>query len=438
MARTVKDVRLDTRAARERLDPRKKPYFRAIDTGRHVGYYKGPRAGTWLARTSANGRYVETKLGTADDTRDANGLDVLSFSQAQTAARKWFDHLAIEQEAKTAGPVHTVRSAIEQYILVRDERERGRGGRAVNSSAALKLKLHVLGDAELAETNMSKLDAKTLKAWREALPGTATSRQRITNDFKAALNSVEPPATVRLAIKDGLAQKLEAAGSSRDAATELASKLLTDGQTRQFLKAIRDAGDEDLYRLCLVLAATGTRFAQARRLKVGDVDLAKARIMMPASYKGRVGASERPPASVPVGPDVIEALMPAITGRKPGELLLERWRHVQVGPMEWKRDRRGGWLTASEMARPIRAAAEAAGLPASASSYSFRHSSIVRALREGLPALLVAKLHDTSIKMIENNYARFIVDALEDLARKAIMPMVEPDRGDNVVSIAGR
>ena len=90
------------------------------------------------------------------------------------------------------------------------------------------------------------------------------------------------------------------------------------------------------------------------------------------------------------------------------------------------------------MARPLRAAASAAGLPASASSYSFRHSSIVRALREGLPALLVAKLHDTSIKMIENNYARFIVDALEGLARKAIMPMVEPDRGDNVVPITGR
>lgn len=67
-------------------------------------------------------------------------------------------------------------------------------------------------------------------------PGTATSRQRVTNDFKAALNSVEPSAIVRLVIKNGLTQKFEAAGPSRDDATELASKLLTDGQTRQFLR----------------------------------------------------------------------------------------------------------------------------------------------------------------------------------------------------------
>ena len=37
MARTVKDVRLESRAARERLEPRKKPYFRVIDTGLRGG-----------------------------------------------------------------------------------------------------------------------------------------------------------------------------------------------------------------------------------------------------------------------------------------------------------------------------------------------------------------------------------------------------------------
>ena len=127
--------------------------------------------------------------------------------------------------------------------------------------------------------------------------------------------------------------------------------------------------------------------------------------------------------------------MPAIKGRAADEPLLERWRHVQTAPAEWKRDTRGAWQSASEMARPIRAAADAAELPASASSYSFRHSSIVRALREGLPVRLVAQLHDTSIQMIERNYTRFMAHALEDMARKAIMPMVEPDRGDNVVPI---
>ena len=439
MARTVKDVRLDSRAARDRLAARKKPYWRVLENARHIGYYKGTRGGSWLARAHFGGRYIEKKLGTADDTRDANGLDAFSFSQAQAAARNWFDGLALDHEAKAFGPAHTLRTAIEQYITTRDERESARQGRSVNSSAAHKLKLHVLSDVKLANMELAKLDAGTLAVWRKALPGTTASRQRVTNDFKAALNRAAPSASVRLAIKDGLATpRDEAQEPVGDDAADLESKLLTDVETRQFLKAVRDRGDDDLYRLCLILASTGARFAQARRLKVRDVQVARARVMMPASHKGRVGSKSRPPVPVPVGPDVIEALLPAINGRKGEELLLERWRHVQIAPAEWKRDRRGGWQSASEMARPVRAAAIAAGLPQSASSYSFRHSSIVRALREGLPVRLVAQIHDTSIQMIERNYTRFMAHALEDMARKAIMPMVEPERGDNVVSIAGR
>ena len=37
--------------------------------------------------------------------------------------------------------------------------------------------------------------------------------------------------------------------------------------------------------------------------------------------------------------------------------------------------------------------------------------------------------------MIERNYTRFMAHALDDIARKAIMPLVQQDRGDNVVAI---
>ena len=436
MARTVKDVRLDSRAARERLAVRKKPYFRVIDTGRHLGYYKGLRTGSWLARTYDGTRYAEKKLGVADDVLDANGKDILSFSGAQAAAREWFEGLAIAKATEASGPTPTVQAVVEDYIAARDGREAVRQGRDVRSSAGHKLKLHVLADAGLADLDLAQLSADKLRTWRNGLSGTAASRQRVTNDFKAALNRAAPNATVRLAIKDGLATpKDEVPDAVGDEASDIESKILSDNDVRRFLKAVRDGGGEDLYRICLVLASTGTRFAQARRLKVRDVQVSRGRIMVPASHKGRVGTQARAAVPVPVGDDVIEALLPVLSGRKGDEPLLERWRHVQTGPATWARDTRGPWQTAAEMARPIRAAATAAKLPASASSYSFRHSSIVRALREGLPVRLVAQLHDTSLAMIERNYTRFMAHALEDIARKAIMPLVEQDRGDNVVSI---
>jgi len=50
--------------------------------------------------------------------------------------------------------------------------------------------------------------------------------------------------------------------------------------------------------------------------------------------------------------------------------------------------------------------------------------SIVPGLRAGLPIRLVAALHDTSVAMIEWHYARWITDGLEDLALKAIVPLI--------------
>jgi hypothetical protein len=78
------------------------------------------------------------------------------------------------------------------------------------------------------------------------------------------------------------------------------------------------------------------------------------------------------------------------------------------------------------MARSWREALVAAELPGDLVPYSLRHSSIVRGLRAGLPVRLVAAVHDTSVAMIEKHYGAFIVDATEDLLRRALVPMSSP------------
>jgi hypothetical protein len=59
--------------------------------------------------------------------------------------------------------------------------------------------------------------------------------------------------------------------------------------------------------------------------------------------------------------------------------------------------------------------------------YCLRHSSIVRGLRAQLPLRLVAALHDTSSAMIERHYAAYVVDAMDELAARAIVPMLSPE-----------
>nr|WP_283938302.1 tyrosine-type recombinase/integrase [Sphingomonas brevis] len=316
-----------------------------------------------------------------------------------------------------------------------DARLTKREGRAVKSGASQKLKRHVLDNDDFADRELHTLTVALLRGWRSKLSVAPATRQRVTNDLKAALNEAAPSAALKLVIKEGLASPK---GESHEPAEEAAdaSKLLTDDETRKLLKAIHDSDpDGDLYRLSLLMAATGARFAQLRRLTVGDVQAARLRIMVPASRKGRVGSAQRAAVPVPVGQDVIDALLPITKGRKASEPLLERWRHVQVKGQLWERESRGPWQSAAEMSRPFRAAVQAAKLGSAISAYSFRHSSIVRALKEGLPVRLVAQLHDTSVAMIERNYTRFMADALEDLARRAVVPMAAQPTGENVVPI---
>lgn len=76
------------------------------------------------------------------------------------------------------------------------------------------------------------------------------------------------------------------------------------------------------------------------------------------------------------------------------------------------------------MSRTWKRAAIDAQLPAATIPDALRHSSIVRELRFGLQIPLVAVLHDTSVAMIERNYSRSITDGLEELAARAVVPII--------------
>lgn len=193
------------------------------------------------------------------------------------------------------------------------------------------------------------------------------------------------------------------------------------GRRRYKIDAAYDIDQDDLGPLVLVLAATGCRFSQAAKLTVAAVQVSAERIMLPVSAKGK-GTKARSQIAVPVRRDVIERLKPLLKRRAGHEVLLQRWVHQQVSPTEWARVERAPWDAASLMYRQWRKALAAAGV-AAVEPYALRHSSIVRQLHEGLPTRLVASLHDTSVTMIERNYAFYIADALDEIARRGIVPL---------------
>ncbi|GLS39204.1 hypothetical protein GCM10010869_48010 [Mesorhizobium tianshanense] len=444
MAKRVRDTHLESRTARDKLKARGKPYFKAIGAGLHVGYRKGKNAGVWVARMyTGDQNYLVQKIGIADDARDADGVAILDFWQAQNAARAF----AAAVETPPAEAPLTVADVVTAYVAERDDRDTRRRGRAVRSDASRRLHRYVLGQgkrgrseavpaAPLAGIAMAKLTDDDLKAWRAGLPATLkeTTKQRLVNDLKAALHSERKHLPAALIVNAPLRSKVDA-DESTDVARE--NQILTDSQVVRLLVAAREVDDEfgwdgDLYRLVLVVNATGARFSQVSRMRVRDAQLKEGRLMVPSSRKGKGKSGS---IAVPVEAAVIDALRPIVTGRAPDTPLLERWQYRQPsGGIKWERAGRGPWQTSSDVAQAWNAIRERAGMPA-VIMYSLRHSSIVRGIRANLPIRLVAALHDTSVAMIERHYGRWIVDGLEDMARKAVVSLVPAQDDANVVQI---
>ncbi|WP_070152066.1 tyrosine-type recombinase/integrase [Sphingobium phenoxybenzoativorans] len=428
MARLGKEERIDQRASRLRLKPRHLPYWRTVSEGLHIGYYRGKREGSWFARYRPAGSsrdYVKTKLGKCDDLIDADGEGILDWKQALAECNKWIDGLHGDDEQPK--DLHlTIRDVVVAHIADRDARDSEKARRPIRSTASSKLKPHVLNDEVLSRILLVELNESDLRNWQRRLVQLkGSSKQRVMAELKAALNSVYEekrralPPDFAIRIKHGLKPVFAEASQSESVARE--GQVLDDDMVRKIVKTAKakDA-DGDFAMVVMLMAATGARFAQLVRMRVADVQLDQNRLLVPASRKGKGKAKSA--IRVAVSKDVVDALRIYCADRLAGDILLERWHHRQTGPIAWERINRQPWKTPSEMRRLWKKLVDELKIP-DVVPYALRHSSIVRAIKAGLPIRLVAATHDTSVAMIERHYARWITDDLDELSARAVIAL---------------
>jgi integrase len=410
---------IDTPAKRRKVPAGKAPVWTAVGGARgglKLGYRKGARGGVWVAKAVGAKHRRETTLGRADD--DSAGPGALSFRAATSAALDW---AGLERARRLNGAgdqLHTVAFAVTEYIAARERRDARRG-----RDARTRLTKHVLSDKRLAGLPLGRVTVKELRAWSTRAGGALApaTLNRLQNDLRAALNAAaevhvhEFAPTARQDIATGL--------RARPDALQARQVILTDADVRAVIEASLTV-DADFGAMVVVLAATGCRFSQAAALTVRDLQIDARRILVPSSRKGR-SAKARPQIAVPIGDDVIDRLKVLVVGRAADEPLLRRWISRQAGgPFTWERVRRAPWTSASEMTRNWARALAQTIVSAGTPPYALRHSSIVRALRAGVPVRITAALHDTSSAMIEKHYAAHILDISDDLARRALTPLV--------------
>jgi integrase len=417
MARKIKSP-LDNRTARLGLPIQRKPHaFTTIAPGVALGYRRSRHVSAWVVRcATGKGTYwTATLTARPDDFEDSDGEHVLTFYEAQDAARA----LARGKDTNSSRP-GTVAEAIADY----EKDLRARGGGLANARRA---------KAILPPTLLSKpvglLTVRELKHLRDGLVaqgGRPASVNRDCKGLKAALNLAaahDPRITNANAWKIGLAA-LPDAYHARNV-------ILSDDEVRALIAAAYTE-DSALGLLVEVAAVTGARVSQLARLEIADLqaDRPDPRLMMPSSKKGK-GTKRITRRPVPITPSLAALLRQAAGERSASKsdtvshLLL-----LRADGAPWRPE-------TADYRVPFMAAVTRAGLdPATVTLYALRHSSIVRQLLSNVPVRVVASTHDTSIPMIEKSYSAYISDHSDAVARRALLD-TQPS-GANVVNLRGR
>jgi integrase len=402
MARRLRSSTLENRSARLRLEVQRKPYFISVAPGISLGYRRCRGPGRWLVRCADGKGGAWTKgFALADDREDADGEHVLTFWAAQIRARE-----LVRGKGADAGKPITVLEALDDYG--RDLT--ARGGRIAHVD---RMRRHL--PPALLQRPVGLLTPRELRRWRDGrlarglAPGTVT---RETKALKAALNyaAAQDPT---IANKSAWTIGLAALPDSHKARTDA---VLSDDEVRAVVAACY-AASERLGLLAEVLAVTGARPVQAARLLVRD--LQSDRLLMPRSAKGR-GRKRIDRRPIPIPPALMGRLRSA-AGDRPADAPLLQCQDGQA------------W---SDHTRPFARALAAAGLP-KVVPYSLRHSSITRALLRGVPVRVVADQHDTSVAMIERNYASCIADYSDTIVRAAQIELA-PVTTNKVVPLSPR
>jgi integrase len=374
------------------MDPVARPWSVSLEIVSLTGNRGAGRAGG-----VGKGRYETKALGAkADDILDADGEQILTFAQAQERLReRYAGGLPATKRA-------TVGDALDRYKADLKVRK----GDAGNVS---RLRSH-LPDALLRKA-LVDLEADELREWRDSLTEKLKDAtvNRTTTVLGAALNHVadldKRAAVNRQAWRSGL--KALANADKADKPVNLPERII-----RELIEAAAGEGPE-FQLLVEVLAMTGTRYSQAARLTVVDLQDRRAdpRVMMPASRKGR-GEKKITHQPVPITPALAAKLRAVVRGRPMTEPLLlkadgEPWQRSNHVPL---------------FSRTVKAA----GLDAHITSYSLRHSHIIRQLLAGVPLRVCAALHDTSTTMLERVYSAHISDYADALARATLLDVSQP------------
>lgn len=365
---------IQSKTSRDKLQPRREPYFSRLQTGLYVGYRKLVQGeGSWIARRrNDEGKQEYQKL---------EGCS--SYDEAVKATLEWAE--AIESGVRSKSMA--VKEACEHYVKYLALHK----GEKSKRDAEGRFKRLVYG-TKIGKVELSKLRTSDLNSWLLAQIALDEDEAEDEDDLRRAKDSANRNlASLKAALNLALRDRLVAT----DAGWKTVTKFRDVGRRRQsFLpteqrKALVNACDSDIRQLVLAMLLTGARPGELANVCVKHFDREQGTLALQGKTGHRI---------VSLSSSAI-AFFDAHSKDKIANapMLTTEFGH------RWNKD---SWK------KPFKAAVAAANLPSSVVMYSLRHTAISEMIANGIDSFEVARMAGTSTEMIDKHYGHLRHDKM--------------------------
>jgi integrase len=374
-------IDLTKKTERNKLSPRREPYWSRVEVGLYVGYrVLNDGTGTWVARRQEGEKKTYEALGHHD-----------LYDEAKKAALSWAGRI----NAGVTEKAPTVEAACKHYVA---HQRTAKGNKAANDAEGRFKRL--VYDTELGKFSLDKLNTIKVRSWLDKqipkgdeedddkVRRAKDSANRNLSSLKAALN---------LAHRDRLVASDD--GWKTVTGFEKVGKRRTVFLNTDQRRALVAQCDQGLKELVTALLLTGIRSGELAACDVADFDKITGTL--------NVRASKTEARTVPLSSAAINHFIVATKDR--------------IGAMPLIPDAFGKRWNKDAWKKPFKAAAASAGLPEKTVIYTLRHCAITELIAGGMDSHLVAKIAGTSTAMIDANYGHLRVDKTRALMDRTSM-----------------
>jgi integrase len=404
MGKTVRDAKLESPAAREKLKRRAKPYYKAIDKGLHLGYRRGKDGGRWVMRRYIGGeKYVVETIATADDHSSADGGTILNFHQAQAKARSLISSGA---EGDLKASPFTVRQAVEDYLDWL--KEHGKSAADARNRAENDI------FPDLGKLEINSLTKKIIDGWQKRLanrprhvrgkkgkPARELKAPETAEEIRRRKSTTNRTLTVLRAALNGAFR--EGHGIQSDAAwrTVKPYREVDTARLRYLdaneIKRLVNASSGDFRKLLNAAVLTGCRYGELAKLHVSDFNADAGTVYVQKSKSGK-------PRHLVLTAEGQHFFAQTVIGRDGEDLMLSN------NGSEWG---------ASRQLRPMKLACKSARILPPIGFHILRHTYASLLIMAGVPPMVVAKnLGHSDTRMVEKHYGHLAPSFVADTIRK--------------------